>query len=537
MKRISLLVGVVMVFVIAGGLFARSIDETEGTRTAILTDSGYPISTETITQEIVSILSHKNFTHDGMMYYDMLEAETNVHIEWREIQEEAYPEKKNLIFASGDYPDAFLHWKTVDPADILTHAPQGVFAPIEDLLDTYAVNMNSMLKDRPFIRAAIQAPDGHVYSMPTLQEEGTEPQLHFFINKKWLDNLGLEIPQDYDEFREVLRAFKNGDPNGNGEADEIPFSFRTFGWLGVYPLFSSFGIDRQHHLGEEFGITIDQDDPTKVVFGAATDEYKEGIEYFHGLYAEGLVDVEAFTHSYAALTAKQQQQDPAILGAHLGWSAAYLYGESGDSEYVTLDPLEGPAGKRYPGDPPKYFLTGFTVTSKSEYPEALVRWADLQYEPTWALQSWFGIIGEQILEVGDGTYMHADVPAGYDDRISWSNQFAPRGSSLVALPVDVFTLMEPTADLMDKFAGFKQYEPYIEDYILFPLVYTLESENDEIVDLKPEISQYVQEMGAKWIVDGGIESDWQAYLQTLENMRLPRLVEIYQTIYDRQLSE
>lgn len=59
----------------------------------------------------------------------------------------------------------------------------------------------------------------------------------------------------------------------------------------------------------------------------------------------------------------------------------------------------------------------------------------------------------------------------------------------------------------------------------------------EFQHLKPEISQYVQEMGAEWIVNGGIGSDWQAYLQTLENMRLPRLVEIYQTIYDRQLSE
>lgn len=42
------------------------------------------------------------------------------------------------------------------------------------------------------------------------------------INKVWLDKLGLEVPTTLAELKEVLIAFRDGDPNGNGIQDEIP---------------------------------------------------------------------------------------------------------------------------------------------------------------------------------------------------------------------------------------------------------------------------------------------------------------------------
>lgn len=77
------------------------------------------------------------------------------------------------------------------------------------------------------------APDGHIYSMPWIEElgEGKE-SIHTvngmaWINKEWLDNLGLEMPQTTDQLMTVLEAFKTQDPNGNGEADEIPLALLT----------------------------------------------------------------------------------------------------------------------------------------------------------------------------------------------------------------------------------------------------------------------------------------------------------------------
>lgn len=43
-----------------------------------------------------------------------------------------------------------------------------------------------------------------------------------WINTHWLSKLSLRIPETYAEFEFVLQSFLEGDPNGNGESDEIP---------------------------------------------------------------------------------------------------------------------------------------------------------------------------------------------------------------------------------------------------------------------------------------------------------------------------
>ena len=43
-----------------------------------------------------------------------------------------------------------------------------------------------------------------------------------YINNNWLTKLGLPIPKTVDELQTTLKAFKTQDPNGNGQADEIP---------------------------------------------------------------------------------------------------------------------------------------------------------------------------------------------------------------------------------------------------------------------------------------------------------------------------
>ena len=183
MNRIHMLLGAAVLSTVgAAGAFAGATEETGMAAGDIYTDSGYPVTTEKITLEMVAVIGHKTYPHEGLEFFDMVDEKTNIHVEWRQIQEEAYQEKKNLLFASGDYPDAFFMHKTLDPADILTHAPQGVFRAIEDDIAQWAPNLNRILQDRPEVKQAMQAPDGHIYSMPGIWESGAEPQLHFLIN-------------------------------------------------------------------------------------------------------------------------------------------------------------------------------------------------------------------------------------------------------------------------------------------------------------------------------------------------------------------
>ncbi len=64
-----------------------------------------------------------------------------------------------------------------------------------------------------------------MYSMPDINDCYHCSLSHkAWIYQPWLDKLGLKIPTTTDELEQVLLAFKDKDPNGNGKADEIPWS-------------------------------------------------------------------------------------------------------------------------------------------------------------------------------------------------------------------------------------------------------------------------------------------------------------------------
>jgi putative aldouronate transport system substrate-binding protein len=89
---------------------------------------------------------------------------------------------------------------------------QGAFVPLNDLIANYAPHFNAILEANPMIRAAITAPDGNIYHLPTLPDGLQEGARAWFIRQDWLDLLGRDIPQTVEELEETLIAFR----------DEIP---------------------------------------------------------------------------------------------------------------------------------------------------------------------------------------------------------------------------------------------------------------------------------------------------------------------------
>ena len=92
--------------------------------------------------------------------------------------------------------------------DVIKYASQGMLIPLEDMIDEYMPNLKKILDENPQYRKQITAPDGHIYSLPTINELNPTTHDKWFINKTWLDNLGLEVPTTKEELEQVLLAFK-----------------------------------------------------------------------------------------------------------------------------------------------------------------------------------------------------------------------------------------------------------------------------------------------------------------------------------------
>jgi putative aldouronate transport system substrate-binding protein len=501
-----------------------TLAKTEGEKTVDKTS--FPIVKDKTTLKIVATKRHDVKHFDEISLFKDLEEKTNVQIKWEVYPNEGWNEKKGLLFASDELPDAFYGTWTLDDSDVIKYGSQGMLIPLEDLIKEYAVNINKVINMDPTYSKSIVTPDGHIYALPSIDESSPKTSDAFFINQEWLNKVGKDIPKTTDDFYEVLKAFKEGgDLNGNGKNDEIPFTFRFNDLIrGVYSFFGSFGLaDNRNHM------VIDND---KVVFTAIQPEYKEAIKYFNKLFSEGLIDSEAFTQDAKIIEAKIKSKER-VLGAFCAWSRHWAFGTT-DVEYVPVVPLKGPNGHQ------SWNKRGGTLSSKSAFaitsyckiPEVAIRWADCQYEPEFALQAYYGPFDVALKKNADGTVEQITPPEGKTVG-DLRHEDAPGVSSVFALTrkgnLNNFKFGSSVIELdeLDKV-----YEPYLK-YELFPPMFFTVEETEELSILRTDIYDYVDQMYAKWVSNGGIDDEWDDYIKKLKDMKLDDMMKIYEGAYKR----
>ena len=79
------------------------------------------------------------------------------------------------------------------------------------------------------------------------------------------------------------------------------------------------------------------------------------------------------------------------------------------------------------------------------------------------------------------------------------------------------------------------YEPYVVD-TNYPQIYMTIEENEELATIKTDVINYVKEMTAKWMMNGGIDEEWDTYIKKLKQMKMDKMITIYQNAYDRYIS-
>ncbi|MFA9455307.1 ABC transporter substrate-binding protein [Halalkalibacter sp. AB-rgal2] len=486
---------------------------------------GLPVVDEKITLNFVSPKAPLAPDYNEMEIIQTLEEMTNVHIEWNNIPGEGYEERKNLMFASDELPDAFYNADFTD-YEIVRYGRSGQIIPLEDLIEQYAPNLMEIFEKRPELRSMVTAPDGHIYSLPRAEEMGLAAVPNFTsINKAWLDKLELDVPTTLDEYGDVLRAFRDQDPNESGKDDVIPLSYMHNFWTGNFgDMFAAFGVpDNTEHRIVRDG---------EVIFTAVQPEYKEAIEYYHGWVEEGLIDSESYIQDISQYFAKGKTEPP-TLGSYIWWETEEIVGPEHADDYVLLPPLEGPNGHKMVGrsNNSEYGRGAFVITSANEHPEITMRWVDQIYDPKMSAQISWGPIGIIYEEDENGMLINKELEEGVSMG-ELRQQVAPNGPTVV-LAEDFGTVvdMEPRAkqrlqDIEDVYA------PYLVDEN-FPQIFFSEEELDRINRLEVDIMDFVDQKQASWLLNGGIEDEWDNYLEQLERMGLNELMEIYQDGLDR----
>lgn len=489
-------------------------------------------------------------------FTQFVEGKFNIQFDFELVTSDGAKEKRQISLASGDYPDAYMLTAYIDQFsqnDLLKYGKEGVLIPLNDLIDQYAPNIKAALDNDAEFRSFAMAPDGNIYGLPAYSQcfHCSYPN-KMWINTQWLDKLNLEMPKTTEDFKKVLEAFKNEDPNGNGQKDEVPLSGSTedFG-VRIVPYFMNAFVynDDRNYLMLSGG---------KVQSAAVTNEWKQGLQYIKSLYDEGLIDPGAFTQNAEAFKKIGENGDVQILGAGAGMHPAIFVnidqGNRNSKDYDPVPPLTGPNGVSLAAHDAGGVPAGakFAITNKAgmEVQIALIKLVDYMFTPEGQTNGASGMKGIDWTDPVSGDKALGEGVEPKVKPIPAVEGEAPRnagwsGMAHFYMPKDYRDSWVQGEDIYDS-ANYERrlYQATLlyqghEPKELFPIwsVWLDPAEIDEASMLQTNIRTYIDQNTLAFITGNkSLDKDWDSYVQGLKDLKLDRYLEILQNSYDASSS-
>lgn len=296
---------------------------------------------------------------------------------------------KDEMFQTGALPDV-LFKAALTTEELIAYTESGQLIDLLPLLPENAPNLWALLTSHPDWLEAITLPGGKIGALPAIQP--TPPQNALWINKAWLDKLGLAVPTDFASLREVLTAFLTRDPNGNGKRDEIPLTF-----LGPWELkfFShAYGV-----VANDYNIYLD--DGGTVRYWPDEDSFFLLAETLRDLYADRLLDQNGF-QTADALRRVTDEKAALCYGAFFAPMPLNLVTLSQAEDYVVVEPFAYEGRQVYRDLIGPVTRGTFAITSACSDPAALLRWVDILYTEEGAAEAMLGKEGESYVVDEDG---------------------------------------------------------------------------------------------------------------------------------------
>lgn len=418
----------------------------------------------------------------------------------------------NLMIASGEISELVHGQKKY----LNKYGMEGAFLPLNDLIKKHAPNIQKYVKEKEGFLKANQGPDGKLYMVPYISD-GLVAET-YFIRQDWLDKLKLQMPQTVDEFYNVLKAFKEQDPNGNGKQDEIPY-FSPDNILGLSTLWGAYD-----------GLYLDNGE---IKYGPYEAKFQTAMENLAKWYKEGIMDPEIFTREKAR---------EYLLGNNLGGASRYypgstagyndaLKGSIPGINFVVMAPPENTDGKRI--EPTKRSdygnNLGVAISAQAENPEKIIKYLDFFYSEEGRRLMNYGIEGE--------TYEIKDGKPAFTDKVMKANDgnivenLRSYGSQV---PFSFHQDFEYEKLWMNPVAvkGIDEYTKgnFFTEQI--PNLSFTEEEEKVLTDIGTQITTYKDETVQKWIM-GSEPVNLEEFKKRLDEMGFNEYIKVYKEAYKR----
>ena len=546
MKRTRLLAGILTLTMLTmnlagctGGNGEAPADTSETVQTSAETPSGTTgnetpgetLAGSLITEEAKEFTVFLNFNNmpfdPEWVVWKEIAARTNISLKGvvslsNSNEEEAF----NLMLSSGQLADIIGY---VNASDLEKLGRDGGLLPLNNLIKEHAPNIQKVLDEDARFRQTAYSLDGNIYQIPKNQDLVAAE--FWWIRQDWLDKLELQAPATVDELYDVLTAFRNNDPNGNGLKDEIPL-FDRAGWKQP---------DEYLYLWDSSLEFYPRDG--QMTYEPMEENFKTAVSNMRKWYAEGLIDPEIFTRGASA---RDTLLSGDIGGLTHDWVSTGNYNASlAESvpgfEMVAIAPPADQNGvvkervSRSSG-------VGWGISSQCSDPVTVIKFMDFFFtEEGSNLINW-GIEGETYTVSGDGSKVFTDTvlsseltPIGYlrslgvQYRIGMCQDGEYEYATMQPVGVEANELYNTHMEWFDD-----SLPPYLDGKL--GLKYTADVEN-EYKTIMAGVTPYVEEKFQSWILGvSDFDAEYDSFITELKARGIERAIEINQAAYETYLN-
>ncbi|SHE24378.1 MULTISPECIES: extracellular solute-binding protein [Actinomyces] len=473
-----------------------------------------------------------------MAWTKQLEDVAGIPIAWEEVSAD-WDQKKSTMLAAGDVPDLIVGTGAISDSDLATYGT--LFEDLSDDLDAIP-NVKEMLAAKPELTALATQSSGAIYAVPGYKRFWPPTVQHQYINRQWLDALGLEMPTTWDELYDVLVAFKEGDPTGTGAKvipmDWSPVGTTGFGYFQSVLLLGSTGLPLSSGGGQGYFL---QDG--KVSNFLIDERYRDVMVFLSKCYAAGLISEEVLTQDYSAYqsAARGPGDGVATVGFTWGWTRSDRFGPEIYEQYEAMPVLAQKAGQTapvawsYDGFGENFPANQIVVSASTPNKEAALKVLNAFYDQEMSLQVLFGDIGPNIEKVDESTYKVLPAEDGTDPSTwKWTSTLADNGPMWIR---DDITVELPT-DLQEAIDETVPLQPAIDNMDLEKDVYPTQFIKMTAEDISAmalvntTMLNTTQTKFADWITNGGVEEQWDDYLATVKASGIEDNIAKMQQYYD-----
>ena len=453
-----------------------------------------------------------------------MEEATGVHLNWTLIDQDAYAEKFSITLAAGDYPDYFGVPDTQVSGGIDALVEQDICIDLMPMLDDCLPDFkNGIFSTNEEYRKGLISDNGRMTTIKSYENQST---MGLYIRQDWLDQLGLAVPETFDELHDVLAAFKNQIPGCNYPMLLTQnWDYSNNGFVGGFDT-SGYGTSSDLSYFVEDG---------KVQAGILSDNYRDYIQMLRDWFAEGILGEPSMN---------MQNMFPIneyILSNQCGFAFGQSDTLSESSKQQAggtydMEPIK--AIVREKGDTFKLYANkgqtgngGWAITTACEYPEEAAKVINWMWTEDGYKAMNFGVEGETYNMV-DGKVEYTDLitnnPNGFNAMFNTCSEIA-----FFDLPFDC--AMERKAATFSNEAEAKAQEVWREntsnEYQYYGSLSVPESE--EYGTIASDLSTKAAETVSKFIIGDRPMEEWDSFIEELKGMNIARCIELKQAAYDR----